>query len=164
MAYLPRTIDAELTARLGWSGAVVIEGPKACGKTETARRHAESEVLLDVDVNAQQAAAVDPALILHGPRPRLIDEWQLQPTLWNHVRRAVDDGGDPGMFILTGSSVPPDDATRHTGAGRFSRLRMRPMSLFESGVSSGQISLARLLAPRAAPLSPSSGGNCVNSR
>ena len=144
--YQSRIVDDELAARLKATGAVAIEGPKACGKTVTARQIAASEVLLDVDANAREAAAVDPALVLDGATPRLIDEWQLEPAIWNHVRRAVDDRHAPGQFILAGSAVPPDDITRHTGAGRITRLRMRPMSLFESGVSSGGISLARLLA------------------
>jgi uncharacterized protein len=83
-------------------------------------------------------------LVLDGPVPRLLDEWQVEPLLWNYVRRAVDDRGTPGQFILTGSSVPHDDVTRHAGAGRFSTLRMRPMTLFESGHTSGAISLAGL--------------------
>jgi predicted AAA+ superfamily ATPase len=124
---------------------VVIEGPRACGKTATARQIAASEVLLDVDVNARRAIAVDPALVLDGPTPRLIDEWQIEPAIWNHVRRAIDYRSDPGQFILTGSAVPPDDITRHTGAGRISRLRMRPMSLFETGRSTGRVSLTELL-------------------
>jgi predicted AAA+ superfamily ATPase len=123
----------------------VIEGPRACGKTATARQVAASEVLLDVDVNARQAISVDPELVLGGPTPRLIDEWQIEPTIWNHVRRAVDDRSDPGQFVLTGSAVPADDVTRHTGAGRIARLRMRPMSLFEAGRSTGRISLADLM-------------------
>lgn len=143
--YHPRIVDAELAARLKGTGAVLIEGPKACGKTATARQIAASEVLLDVDERARQAAAVDPALVLDGPSPRLIDEWQLEPAIWNHVRRAVDDRREPGQFILAGSALPADDLTRHTGAGRITRLRMRPMSLFEAGVSSGEISLSRLL-------------------
>jgi uncharacterized protein len=126
----------------------VIEGPRACGKTATARQIAASEVLLDVDVNARQAIAVDPALVLDGPTPRLIDEWQIEPTIWNHIRRAVDDRSDPGQFILTGSAVPADDVTRHTGAGRIARLRMRPMSLFEAGRSTAHTSLAELLDGR----------------
>jgi uncharacterized protein len=124
---------------------VVIEGPKGCGKTATARQVAASEVLFDVDANARQAAAIDPALVLDGPTPRLLDEWQIEPAIWNHVRRAIDDRAHPGQFILTGSAVPPDDITRHTGAGRITRLRMRPMSLFELGRSTGQISLDELL-------------------
>jgi predicted AAA+ superfamily ATPase len=126
-------------------GAVVIEGPKACGKTATARQVAASEVLLDVDTNARRAIAVDPSLVLEGPIPRLLDEWQLEPAIWNHIRRTIDDRSMPGQFILTGSAVPADDLTRHTGAGRITRLRMRPMSLFETGQSTGAISLADLL-------------------
>lgn len=144
--YQPRIVDSELLARLGASGAVVIEGPRACGKTATARQVAASEVLLDVDAEARRAVAVEPSLILEGSVPRLIDEWQIEPAIWNHVRRAVDDRASPGQFILTGSASPADDITRHTGAGRISRLRMRPMSLFESGGSTGEISLAELLA------------------
>ena len=132
-------------ARLSAVGAVVIEGPKGCGKTATARQLAGSEVLFAVDANARQAVAIDPALVLDGPTPRLLDGWQIEPAIWNHVRRAIDDRSDPGQFILTGSAVPPDDITRHTGAGRIARLRMRPMSLFESGRSSGRVSLNELL-------------------
>ncbi|MDX1384435.1 MAG: DUF4143 domain-containing protein [Thermoanaerobaculia bacterium] len=152
-SYLPRVVDHELVQRLSAAGAVVIEGPKACGKTSTARQIAASEVLLDVDANARRAMAVDPALVLDGPVPRLIDEWQTEPAIWNHIRRAVDDRGRPGQFILTGSAMPADDVTRHTGAGRLTRLRMRPLSLFESGHSSGSIRVADLLDGKS-PSSP----------
>ena len=145
MNYTSRIADAELRRKLSGTGAVLIEGPKACGKTETARQIAASEVLLDVDVAARRALAIDPSLVLEGPTPRLLDEWQVEPTIWNHVRRAVDDRQLPGQFVLTGSAVPADDVTRHTGAGRITRLRMRPMTLFESGHSDGSISLAGLL-------------------
>jgi uncharacterized protein len=145
-AYVQRVVDSELAARLRATGAVVIEGPKAVGKTVTARQIAASEVLLDVDANARQAVGVDPRLVLDGATPRLIDEWQLEPSIWNHIRRAVDDRGEPAQFVLTGSAVPADDVTRHTGAGRITRLRMRPMSLFETGRGDGQVSLAELLA------------------
>lgn len=153
MAYTERVVDSELRQRLGAAGAVVIEGPKACGKTETARQLAASSVLLDVDLAAQQAIAVDPSLVLEGPTPRLIDEWQVEPRIWNHVRRAVDDRGKTGQFILTGSSLPADDANRHAGAGRFSTLRMRPMTLFETGHTTGAISFAAVMSgqpPRSA--------------
>ena len=143
--YRARILDEELRVRLETSGAVLIEGPKACGKTETARQAAASEVLLDVDERARAAASLDPGLILAGDTPRLIDEWQVEPRVWNHVRRAVDDRRQPGQFILAGSAVPADDTTRHSGAGRFSRLRMRSMSLFESGLSDGSISLRALM-------------------
>lgn len=138
-------LDGELALSLQSVGAVVIEGPKASGKTETARRAARSEVRLDVDPTARQAIAVDPSLVLDGPTPRLIDEWQMEPEIWNHVRRAVDDRGEPGQFILTGSSVPRDDVSRHTGAGRFIHLRMRPMTLSETGNSTQAISFADVL-------------------
>ncbi|MGN6258094.1 MAG: ATP-binding protein [Solirubrobacterales bacterium] len=126
-------------------GAVLVEGPKACGKTETARQIAKSEVRLDVDRRAREAAELDPGLVLEGEAPRLLDEWQLVPEVWNHVRRAVDDRQQTGQFILAGSAQPTDDETRHTGAGRISRLTMRPMSLFELGISKGEISLSALL-------------------
>ena len=125
---------------------MLIEGPRGCGKTETARQAAASEVRLDVDDEARAAGLLAPALLLEGDRPRLIDEWQLVPAIWNQVRREVDaTGGRPGQFILTGSAVPADDVTRHSGALRFSRLRMRPMSLVEAGYSTGGISLNNLL-------------------
>lgn len=145
MTYLPRVVDLELKTRLASTGAVVVEGPKGCGKTATARQVAASEVLLDVDENARRAIAIEPSLVLAGPTPRLIDEWQIEPGVWNHIRRAVDDRQRPGQFILTGSAVPTDDITRHTGAARLTRLRMRPMSLFETGRSTGTISLLAML-------------------
>ncbi len=143
-AYAPRIVDTELRELLGSAGAVVIEGPKACGKTMTASQQAASAVLLDIDQAARQVLAVEPALVLEGARPRLLDEWQMAPELWNQVRRAVDRANQPGQFLLTGSAVPADDASRHTGAGRFAFLRMRPMSLFETGASIGSISLRQL--------------------
>lgn len=144
--YRPRIADDELASHLSGVGAVVIEGPRACGKTETARNAAASEALLDSDGNMRRAVSVNPALVLDGPTPRLIDEWQVAPAIWNVVRREVDDRGEAGQFILTGSALPADDVTRHSGAGRFTRLRMRPMSLYESGVSNGSVSLAALLS------------------
>lgn len=156
MAYRKRIVDEELARRLASTGAVVIEGPKACGKTATARQLAASEVLLDVDEAARNAMAVDPALVLAGAVPRLIDEWQIEPAIWNHIRRAVDTRGAPGQFILTGSAVPADDITRHGGAGRLTRLRMRPMSLFETGHATGAISVKELLGG-ASPRSPETG-------
>ena len=147
MPYRPRVVDAELSMLMSATGAVVVEGPKACGKTETARQLARSEVLLDTDRSARVAVGIDPNLILAGARPRLIDEWQLEPIIWNYIRRAVDARpSEPGQFILTGSSVPADDITRHSGAGRITRLRMRPMTLFETGHSTGAVSLKSLLS------------------
>jgi uncharacterized protein len=146
MRYLPRIVDKELATRLASTGAVVIEGPKACGKTETARQIAASEVLFDIDANSRQAVAIDPKLVLDGEVPRLIDEWQLEPSIWNYIRRIVDERGLPGQFILAGSAVPADNITRHTGAGRLTRLRLRPMTLFETGHANGVASIGGLLA------------------
>lgn len=146
--YRERIADAELAQRLESAGAVLVEGCRACGKTSLARQAAGSEVLLDVDESARQAAAIEPALVLEGDAPRLIDEWQVEPAIWNHVRRAVDRSDAPGRFLLTGSAVPADDITRHTGAGRISRLHLRTMSLYETGFSTGEASLGDLLGGR----------------
>ncbi len=151
--YWPRVADRELRQRLTRSGAVLIEGPRACGKTATARQVVASRVMLDADASARRAAAVDPGFLLRGEAPRLIDEWQVVPEVWNHVRHAVDDRAGRGHFILTGSAVPPDDITRHTGAGRIGRLRLRPMSLLELKRSTGAVALSKLLAGN--PISPS---------
>jgi predicted AAA+ superfamily ATPase len=145
--YIPRFADAELERRLRATGAVLIEGPRGCGKTQTALRAAESAVRLDRDQAARRAGALNPALLLDGERPRLIDEWQLVPDVWNAIRGDVDDHPEEtGRYILAGSAVPADDETRHTGSLRITRLRMRPMSLAESGHSSATISLAALFA------------------
>lgn len=144
--YLPRVIDAEIQRKLASMGAVVLEGPKASGKTASGLEIAASQVFLDVDTDARRAVQLDPSLVLRGATPRLIDEWQIEPRIWNHIRREVDERRQPGQFLLTGSAVPADDITRHTGAGRVARVRMRPLSLHESGDSSGEISLRRLLA------------------
>jgi uncharacterized protein len=145
MEYRRRIVEHELLDRIERGGAVVLEGPKATGKTATARQVCASEVLLDVDPGARATAAIDASLLLDGNQPRLIDEWQLEPAIWNHVRRAIDDARGDARFVLTGSAVPVDDEVRHTGAGRFSRLRMRTMSLSEIDASSKEISLASLL-------------------
>lgn len=144
--YRPRIVDQQIVRDLRAMGAVVLEGPKASGKTASAQQHAASEVRLDVDPAAADLARLDPRLVLEGPAPRLIDEWQVEPSIWNAVRRAVDDRQAKGQFLLTGSAAPPPDARRHSGAGRMARVRMRPMSLWESGDSSGSVSFAALLA------------------
>lgn len=144
--YRPRVLDRVLDERMAASAAVLIEGPKACGKTESASRRARSMVLLDVDEDARRAAQVDPGLVLDGDRPRLIDEWQMFPRVWDHVRRAADASDAAGQFLLTGSSSPTDDARRHSGAGRIATVRMRPMVLHEVGASSNEVSLASLFA------------------
>lgn len=130
-AYLPRLADELLDDQLGAMGAVLIEGVKGCGKTATARQRAVSEVLLDIDPEAERRGALDPRLLLDGASPRLLDEWQRTPRVWDAVRRAVDDRGLPGQFILTGSATPNDDTQRHSGAGRFGIVRMRTMTLTE---------------------------------
>jgi predicted AAA+ superfamily ATPase len=134
-------LDALLTDRLASAGAVLLEGPKACGKTFTAEQQAASRVYLDTDEQARAALGVDPALVLSGAPPQLADEWQIDATrVWNHVRAEVDRHQGTGLYILTGSATPPVDARRHSGAGRFARLTMRPMSLVESGDSTGEMS------------------------
>lgn len=143
--YLPRIADLELEQRLGYIGAVLIDGPKACGKTATASRHAQTVIRLDEDQAARTWVRLAPERLFEGPTPILFDEWQVEPRIWNKVRRQVDDRDGKGLFILTGSATPADDASRHSGAGRFSVMKMRPMSLFESGHSNGEMSLASLL-------------------
>jgi hypothetical protein len=146
MVYSPRIVDDQLARRLESARIVVLEGAKAVGKTETALQVANSVVRLDTDSTARLAAATDPTLVLEGETPRLIDEWQVEPSIWNQARHFADDRTRPGQFILTGSAVPDDDSNRHSGAGRFSFIRIRPMTLFESGESTGAISLAALLS------------------
>lgn len=123
-----------------------IEGIKACGKTQTARRQAASEVLLDADPNARLRGDLDPRLLLDGATPRLLDEWQRVAPLWDAVRRAGDDRGIPGQFILAGSATPDDAIPRHSGAGRFGTIRMRTMTLTEQRLTRPKVSLVELLA------------------
>jgi predicted AAA+ superfamily ATPase len=145
-AYRPRVIDAELSRAMRLAGAVVIEGPRGCGKTMTGLNAAASAVFVD-DPEVRGFLAVSPRSLLDGAPPRLIDEWQLAPELWNLVRRAVDAAGEPGRFVLTGSAVPADDVTRHSGAGRFLRLRERTMTWWEQqNMPSGGVSLSALFA------------------
>jgi hypothetical protein len=146
--YRPRVVDAILQKKLQGMGAVLIEGPKWCGKTTTAEQHANSVLYMDAP-SAKQAnltmASVNAGLLLEGSTPRLIDEWQIAPQLWDAVRFTVDHRSGDGQFILTGSAVPligeEEKKRMHTGTGRIGRLRMRPMSLWESGDSSGAVSL-----------------------
>lgn len=146
--YKFRIADDLLEARLRRKGAVLIEGPKWCGKTTTAEQHAASILYMaDPQKRKQnlQAAKMNAGSILNGAVPRLIDEWQIAPTLWDSVRFEVDQRNEVGQFILTGSSVPPkSDEIYHSGTGRFAKLLMRPMSLFESGESSGSVKLQDL--------------------
>ena len=145
--YKPRIIDASVEKYLKTFGAVCIEGPKWCGKTWTSAYHSKSEYYLaDPRGNFQNRnlAQIDPSLVLDGDSPRLLDEWQEVPALWDAVRFAVDSSKEKGRFILTGSATPNHKGILHSGAGRIARLRMRPMSLFEAGKSSGKISLKEL--------------------
>ncbi len=143
--YLARFADSLLEDRLRSSGAVLIRGPKGCGKTETAKQKAMSIARMDIDETIRVRMEVDPSLVLEGEVPRLIDEWQEYPLIWNHVRHEVDTRKKKGQFILTGSSSVRDQARLHSGAGRFSILNMRPMSLYERGWSTGEVSLEGLV-------------------
>ena len=145
--YKPRIIDATVERYLGLFGAVCIEGPKWCGKTWTSSFHSKSGFFIGDPKNNFQnrkLAEVSPDLILTGDTPRLLDEWQEVPSIWDAVRHTVDERGERGQFILTGSSTPKRKGILHSGAGRIGRLRMRTMSLYESGDSSGLVSLKDL--------------------
>ena len=144
MEYKKRVIDGEIQRLLKISGAIVLVGPKAVGKTETASRYAKRIIQLDTNKNDRALAKADPALLLEGEKPLLIDEWQVEQDVWNAVRRAVDASKKFGEFILTGSAVLPDDDDTHTGAGRMRRLNVRPMTLFEKEISTGKISISEL--------------------
>lgn len=146
--YLPRITDKLLDERLKAKGAILIEGPKWCGKTTSAKEFAKSFIAMDEPDKTKQykqMAELNPSALLEGETPRLVDEWQLAPNLWNAVRYEVDKRDDFGQFILTGSAVPAEfDASMHSGTGRISRLYMRTMSLYESKDSDGAISLSNL--------------------
>ncbi len=147
--YRPRVADAIVSRKLAGLGGLIIVGPKWCGKTSTAEQVAASAVYLDdVDEghNLVEIASLNPGVLLRGETPRLVDEWQLAPSLFDGIRREIDKRGKSGQFILTGSTTPPRDTTRHSGTGRFSYVRMFPMSLFESGESNGSISLTALFS------------------
>ena len=147
--YLKRLGDEELRLALASSGAVLIEGAKWCGKTSTAQQAAKSVIFLqDPDQSVSYLALADtkPSLLLSGTTPKLIDEWQMAPALWDAVRFEVDKRNELGQFILTGSAVPNDNVTAHTGTGRIARMKMRPMSLFESKESNGSISFGALFS------------------
>jgi len=142
--YIARAIDTMLSEALEAAGGVVIEGPRFCGKTTTAKQAATSSVELDKEVGLRLIAQTDPSLILEGDTPRLLDEWQLVPSIWNAVRHEIDLRNKSGQFILTGSAAPKDDITHHSGAGRFVRIDMETMTLSEQGASSSEISLSGL--------------------
>lgn len=142
--YYPRVCDTVLQNKLDITGAVLIVGPKWCGKTETALQAAKSVLFIQENSQNKETAKIMPSLLLEGETPRLIDEWQDAPEVWDAVRHTVDRRKKPGQFILTGSATPADMVKAHTGIGRISRILMRPMSLFESKESSGAISLRGL--------------------
>ena len=145
--YKPRLVDKKVCEYLASFGAVCIEGAKWCGKTWTSSHHCNSEIFIgDPAGNFQnrKLAELNPELILSGENPRMIDEWQEVPGLWDAVRYKVDEEGKKGMFILTGSATPNHKGIMHSGAGRISRIRMRPMSLYEAGFSTGKVSLKEL--------------------
>lgn len=146
-SYLSRLCDAEIIEALQATGAVLIEGAKWCGKTSSASNISRSKLYMqdpDSAVANKVLADTKPSLLLKGDTPRLIDEWQVAPVLWDAVRFEVDRRKATGQFILTGSAVPSDNTTAHTGTGRISRILMRPMSLFESLESNGTVSLRSL--------------------
>lgn len=148
MEYRPRCIDQEVEAQLKAGGAVLIEGCKWCGKTTTAKQHAKSVIEFqdpDRQKEYQQIADTRPSLFLDGAKPRLFDEWQRYPVVWDSVRMDVDRTGETGAYILTGSAKPADNDTMHTGTGRINRVVMRPMSLYEAGFSDGQVSLRDII-------------------
>jgi len=146
--YKSRIADQVLERKLKSAGAVLIEGPKWCGKTTTAEQIAASILYMDEPGKIEQnirMAEIKPDLLLQGKHPRLIDEWQIAPALWDSIRFSVDHGDNEGSYILTGSSVPADlSKAQHSGTGRFARMKMRPMSLFESGESTGEVSIKSL--------------------
>lgn len=147
MDYITRVTDNIIREKLRGLGGLMIIGPKWCGKTSTAQQFAKSAIYMDDpqgDYNNIHVASLNPAILLEGATPRLIDEWQLAPNLFDAARREIDKRGIGGQFILTGSATPPVKQLRHTGTGRFSYVRMYPMSLYESGESNGSVSLAAL--------------------
>ena len=149
--YKPRVIDAKVKEYLSAFGAVCIEGPKWCGKTWTSSYHSKSEIYIGDPANNfqnRQLAELSPALVLEGDTPRLIDEWQEGPSIWDAVRYKVDQVAEKGQFILTGSATPNHKGILHSGAGRIAKLRMRPMSLYESGDSCGKVSLENEMIPK----------------
>ncbi len=146
MKYIRRLIEDDMLEKLASSGALLIKGPKSCGKTETAKQYAKSILQIDRYPQVPVIMATNPQLLLEGQTPRLIDEWQEQPQIWNYVRHEVDDRNLKGQFILTVSSNPTDDVKLHSGSGRFTVLQMETMSWQELGYSSGTVKLSDLLA------------------
>ncbi|MDR1404529.1 MAG: DUF4143 domain-containing protein [Candidatus Methanoplasma sp.] len=147
--YRPRVIDSRVSRFLSVFGGVQITGCKWCGKSWTGIYHSKSSAFIGTE-SSRMVAEADPEFVLRGEEPRLIDEWQDVPNLWDVARMNIDFAARKGMYIFTGSSVPPIKSTSHTGTGRFTALTMRPMSLFESGDSNGSVSVSGLFEGRAA--------------
>ena len=143
--YHARLADQDLKAALQRAGGVLITGPKACGKTETARQIAQSTLQADIDPELAKQLEILPEQALKGATPRLIDEWQIHPILWDLARHEIDRRREPGQFILTGSTAPGAGAAKHSGAGRFARLTMGTMTFLETGHSDGTVSLFELV-------------------
>ncbi len=148
MDYIKRIVDKEIKEKLSISGAVLIKGPKWCGKTTSAKQFVNSVLEMqnpDFEDNYKELADTKPSILLNGEKPLLIDEWQIAPKLWNAVRYAVDKSGKTGEYILTGSATPIEDESLHSGVGRFAFIEMKPFTLYESKDSNGLISLKDLL-------------------
>jgi uncharacterized protein len=145
MKYYNRIVENEIKQKLKASGALLIKGPKSCGKTETAKQFSQSMLQVDRDEQVPIIMSIDPKILLQGNTPRLIDEWQEQPKLWNYVRHEVDDRKKKAQFILTGSANPEEEIKLHSGAGRFTIVQMQTMSWQEMGYSSNVVSLNELL-------------------
>lgn len=152
--YKPRLVDKKIKEYLNTFGAICVEGPKWCGKTWTSAYHSASQILIGSPENNFQnrkLAELSPSLVLEGDTPRLIDEWQEVPPLWDAVRYEVDKRAEKGQFLMTGSATPNHKGIMHSGAGRIAKIRMRPMSLYESGDSSGVVSLTDICNARVKP-------------
>ena len=148
MKYLPRVVDKEIDELMEVMGAVLIEGCKWCGKSTTGLHHAKSVIEFQNPDRKQEYDEIKntkPSLFLNGEKPRMFDEWQMYPVVWDSIRTDVDHTGLKGQYILTGSAKPSEGKTMHTGTGRISRVLMRPMSLFESNESTGEVSFADIL-------------------
>lgn len=148
MKYLPRIVDSEIKELMEIMGAVLIEGCKWCGKSTTGLYHAKSVIEFQNPDKKQvydEIKNTKPSLFLNGDKPRMFDEWQMYPVVWDAIRTDVDHSQLKGQYILTGSAKPSEGETMHTGTGRISRVLMRPMSLYESGESTGEVSFADIL-------------------
>ncbi len=149
MSYLPRIVDKEINELMEIMGAVLIEGCKWCGKSTTGSHHAQSIIEFQNPDRKQEYEEIKntkPSLFLQGKKPRMFDEWQMYPVVWDSIRTDVDHTGKKGEYILTGSARPSEGETMHTGTGRISRVLMRPMSLYESGESTGEVAFADIIA------------------